>query len=202
LDYASTIGGVWAEHRLYPGLKSNNLLGTYEFPDFPMDPAVFGIQPRQHPTGQAIHAYLTEYTKRFGFFDDIRCGTHVLSAEHQPGGGWVLTIRPVDSSDRQDVKGEESMIFARRLVLATGLTSEPFMPRIKGQEDFARPLFHAKDFLKHSETVSPEHTKRMTVFGGTKSAWDAVYAYGTKGVQVDWVIRGKYRDTAANFYQW
>jgi len=31
LDSASSIGGDWASHRLYPGLKSNNILGTYEF---------------------------------------------------------------------------------------------------------------------------------------------------------------------------
>ena len=37
-------GGVWASDRLYPGLRTNNLVGTYEYPDFPMDPAAFGVR--------------------------------------------------------------------------------------------------------------------------------------------------------------
>lgn len=28
-----------------PGLKSNNLLDTYEYPDFPMATGVYGVQP-------------------------------------------------------------------------------------------------------------------------------------------------------------
>ncbi|CAI4214724.1 unnamed protein product [Parascedosporium putredinis] len=189
VDYASSIGGVWAEHRLYPGLKSNNLWGTYEYPDFPMDPSVFGIQPRQHPTGQALHAYLTAYAKKFGFFDNVHCGVCVLSAEHLEDGGWILTVRSVTNSDPQEPQGEESRMFARKLVLATGMTSEPFLPRIKGQADFDRPLFHIKDLLKYADATTSKSVRRMTVLGGSKSAWDAVYAYGRKGIPVDWVIR-------------
>ena len=36
LDSQASIGGVWAKERLYPGLKTNNMIGTYEFSDFPM----------------------------------------------------------------------------------------------------------------------------------------------------------------------
>lgn len=155
-----------------------------------MDPSVFGIQPRQHPTGQALHAYLTAYAKKFGFFDDVHCGVCVLSAEHLEDGGWILTVRSVTNSDPQEPQGQESRMFARKLVLATGMTSEPFLPRIKGQAEFDRPLFHIKDFLKYADATTSKSAKRMTVLGGSKSAWDAVYAYGRKGIPVDWVIRG------------
>ena len=40
-DGAASIGGTWAKERLYPGLKTNNLLGKYEFSDFPMTPERF-----------------------------------------------------------------------------------------------------------------------------------------------------------------
>ncbi|OCL02531.1 hypothetical protein AOQ84DRAFT_268633, partial [Glonium stellatum] len=59
LESASTVGGVWAQHRLYPGLRSNNMLGTYEYPDFPMDSATFGVQPGEHIPGPVVHQYLT-----------------------------------------------------------------------------------------------------------------------------------------------
>ena len=37
IDWNETIGGVWAREKLYPGLVSNNLRGTYEYMDLPMD---------------------------------------------------------------------------------------------------------------------------------------------------------------------
>jgi cation diffusion facilitator CzcD-associated flavoprotein CzcO len=191
LDDSATIGGVWAEHRLYPGLKSNNMLGTYEYPDFPMDPATFGVNPGEHIPGNVIHAYLEAYAKHFGFSGLIRFKTKVVSVEHEADGGWILTIITDYNVAKPDMFSPPTKLFTRRLIVASGLTSEPFIPHIDGQEIFEAPLFHAKDFLKYAETVDPTKSKRVTVFGGTKFAWDAVYTYGMKGISVDWVIRGK-----------
>ncbi|KAK2015618.1 FAD/NAD(P)-binding domain-containing protein [Colletotrichum eremochloae] len=179
-ELASSAGGVWAEHRLYPGLKSNNMLGTYEYPDFPMDPETFGVLPGQHIPGRVLHDYLTKYAKTFGIFDKIRFHHKLLSAEHQPNGGWILTL--LDGKD-----GSETRVLAKKLVIATGLTSEPFMPDFDGQGTFGAPLFHGKHFLQHADTL--DSAKAVTVFGGTKSAWDLVYAYAIKGIKVHWVIR-------------
>ncbi len=193
LDSAPSVGGVWAEHRLYPGLKSNNLAGTYEYPDFPMDEARFGVKPGRHPSGQAIYAYHKAYAEHFGFSGLVRTNTRVLSAEHHPEGGWTLAVVSNFDVLKPDYSLPQSRIFARRLIVATGLTSEPFMPHFEGQEGFDAPLFHPRDFLQNAHTINPATTKRVTVLGGTKFAWDAVYAYASKGVKVDWVIRGKRR---------
>lgn len=183
---------MWAEHRHYPGLKSNNLLGTYEYPGFPMDTETFGIPRGQHPTSEAIHAYHKAFAEKNGIVELVRCSTRVVSAEHQPDGGWILTVCPVADSDPKNVQGKESSISTRRLIVATGLSSEPFMPHIEGQEEFGRPLFHAKEFLKYAgNPVDTAKVNSVTVFGGSKFAWDAVYAYGRAGVKVDWVIRGR-----------
>ncbi|ORY56341.1 uncharacterized protein BCR38DRAFT_402501 [Pseudomassariella vexata] len=184
LDSSSTLGGVWAQHRLYPGLKTNNLLGMYEYPDFPMDTETFGVKPGEFIPGPVCHKYLTKYAEKFDIIDKIRCGNEVESAEHQENGGWILTVLS-DVTDGATPK--ETKILAKKLVVATGLTSQPFLPHIDGQESYGAPLFHCKDFLQHADTL--DKAKRATVFGGTKSAWDAVYAYATKGVKVDWVIR-------------
>lgn len=180
LDGGSSLGGVWAKERLYPGLKTNNMLGTYEFPDFPMDTETFGVKPGEFIPGDVMHRYLTKYAEKFDILDKIRYQCKVLVAEHQDGaeGGWVLTVESGSSQCR---------IATRKLIMATGFTSDPFLPHFEGQEEFGVPLFHGKDFLQHADTL--ESAKRVTVFGGTKSAWDAVYAYGTKGIRVDWVIR-------------
>lgn len=181
-EASSSIGGVWATERLYPGLKCNNLLGTYEYPDFPMTPGRFDVQHMKHVPGAAVHEYLEAYAQEFGFVKYVRLRTKVVAAEHLANGGWVLQVR-----DSGDEATRLINIFARRLVLATGLTSEPFMPRIQGQNNYGRPLFHFKHLQNHRNTI--DTAKRVTVFGGTKSAWDAVYAYASRGVQVDWIIR-------------
>ena len=49
LDYADSVGGTWASERLYPGLKTNNIVGSYEFSDFPLVPKQYGIEPGQRP---------------------------------------------------------------------------------------------------------------------------------------------------------
>ncbi|GAQ03859.1 dimethylaniline monooxygenase [N-oxide-forming] 5 [Aspergillus lentulus] len=179
LEAASSIGGVWAKHRLYKGLKSNNMLGTYEFSDFPMDPDTFGVQPGQHIPGQVIQQYMEKFAEHFQFRDRIRLNTRVRSAEHRPDGTWLLTT---------EHQGEVREVVTRKLIVATGITSQAYLPDFPGQETFDAPLFHCRDLLQYEAEVLQDG-RRITVFGGTKSAWDAVYAAATSGAQVDWVIR-------------
>lgn len=180
LEAASAVGGVWASHRLYPGLKSNNMLGTYEYSDFPMTTEEFGVQPGQHIPGHVMHRYLTAYAKRFDVYPNIRFDTKVSTVERMGEKGWALTYESGES---------EYHLMAEKLVVATGMTSQAFLPEFVGAENFDTPLFHSKDFLQHADTL--ETSSSVVVFGGTKSAWDAVYAYATKGIKVNWVIRGK-----------
>ncbi|KAK8100529.1 hypothetical protein PG999_010903 [Apiospora kogelbergensis] len=180
-DSQASLGGTWADERLYPGLKTNNLLGTYEYPDFPMDTATFGVETGRHIPGVVVNKYLKAYAEEFGLADCIRLKTKVWTAEHRDGGtgGWNLAV--------EESNGNATKVLARRLIVASGLTSEPFLPHFEGQETYGGRIFHSKHFKQNSETL---HTARnATVFGGTKFAWDAVYAYATAGVAVDWVIR-------------
>lgn len=180
LEAASSIGGVWAKHRLYKGLKSNNMLGTYEFSDFPMDEATFGVKPGQHIPGHVIQRYFEMYAAHFEFSNRIRLDTHVRTVERKPDASWLVSVSRPD--------GGESTIETKKLIMATGITSEPYLPDFEGQESFSAPLFHCRDLPQYeSRILQPE--KRVTVFGGTKSAWDAVYACATSNMQVDWVIR-------------
>lgn len=183
---ASSLGGTWASHRLYPGLKSNNLLGTYQYPDFPMGPDRFDVKLGQHIPGDVLHTYLEAYAREFDIFRLIRFNSRVTTAEHQvsgeAAGGWTLTV--LDSAT-----GRESRVFARRLVVASGLTSEARpLPNFKGRDSFEGPIFHGKDFLDYRHTI--EKGKTVTIFAGSKLAWDAMYSYATAGVKVNWVIRG------------
>ncbi|TRX87954.1 hypothetical protein FHL15_011158 [Xylaria flabelliformis] len=178
-DSQSSLGGTWADERLYPGLKSNNMLGTYEYPGFPMSSDRFDVKPGEHMSGQAINAYLKAYAKQNGISGFIQLNTKVLTAEHREteNGGWILTLTASYPSATRRV-------FAKRLIVATGLTSEAFLPHFDGQELFGGRIFHGKYFQQNSDTLKT--AKAVTVFGATKFAWDAVYAYATAGVKVNW----------------
>lgn len=178
LEAAESVGGVWAKDRLYKGLKSNNMLGTYEFSDFPMDEATFGVRAGEHIPGEVIQRYMEAYVEHFGFTDCIRLGHHVESARHNDGS-WQLSVSHA---------GETMTFNTRKLIVATGITSQAYLPTFSGQETFAAPLFHCRDLQQHEATVL-QAGQRATVFGGTKSAWDAAYQCATAGMQVDWVIR-------------
>ena len=65
VDSAASVGGTWCKERLYPGLKTNNLVGTYEFGDFPMTYEGFGVKPDTHIPGAAVNDYLTQFTEHF-----------------------------------------------------------------------------------------------------------------------------------------
>ncbi len=178
LESASTCGGTWGADRLYPGLKSNNMVGSYEYPDFPMSEEVYGVKPDTHIPAATMHRYLTDYAHHFGVFDRVQFNTTVNTVEPGPDDGWTLTI---------DSGFGPSTLHTKRLVLAAGLTSLPNMPSYTGQESFNGPVFHARDFHRMADTLTT--CKRVVVVGGAKSAFDVSYAYVQAGVQVDLVIR-------------
>jgi cation diffusion facilitator CzcD-associated flavoprotein CzcO len=183
VDINASVGGVWSNERRYSGLQTNNLLGTYEYSDFPMDPVKYGLKERKAVPGHIVQQYHHDYAVQFNVLPKIRFKTKVESAERQDGGGWLLNL----SSTQKDGSVVQSQIFTAKLIVATGMASAPAQPVLKGMTDFGAPLFHFKNMSSYEEKVSG--VKRVCVYGGTKQACDAVYMFGTKGVQVDWVIR-------------
>lgn len=161
---------------------ANNLFGTYEYPDFPMESEVFGVKKNEHISGPVLNAYHKAYAAKFGITPLVRFNTKVLVAEHMETdeGGWELTT--LNSETKVEAK-----LYTRRLIVATGQTSEAFIPHFEGQETFGGPIFHGKDWPLYADTVKKETT--ITVFGGSKFAWDAVYQYASVGAKVNWVIR-------------
>ena len=160
------------------------MLGTYEFSDFPMSEERFGVKPGQYIPGPVVHEYLCQYAEKFGLLPVIRLQCKVQTAEMKETGRWELATL---SGGVNDTPPSEGCIVADRLILATGLTSEPFTPKLEGTADFKAPLFHAKDFC--NQVSSKNDIKNVVVLGTSKSAWDVCYVYATMGVQVHWVIR-------------
>ncbi|KAH8800278.1 hypothetical protein F5884DRAFT_891151 [Xylogone sp. PMI_703] len=178
LESNDSVGGTWSRDRLYPGLKSNNMLGSYEFPDFPMSEEIYGVKPSGHIPGAVLHRYLTDFARKYGIYDRLQFKSSVNLVEQTPSGGWRLTV--------MTPSGEKTVETAK-LVLATGLTSTPNMPQYDGREQFGKPLFHAKDFCRRASELAG--SKNVTVVGGAKSAYDVAYAMVQSGAQVDLIIK-------------
>ncbi|KFA79352.1 hypothetical protein S40288_03559 [Stachybotrys chartarum IBT 40288] len=178
LESAESCGGTWSKNRLYPGLKSNNMVDTYEYPDFPMLEKVYGVKPNNHIPGTVLHRYLTDFAHQFGIYSRIKFHHRLEVVEPNASGGWDLTVESPEGLLK---------IQTAKLILATGLTSTPNMPKYKGQETFGAPIFHAKDFCQKAPTL--KNIKTATVVGGAKSAYDVAYAFVEDGASVDLVVR-------------
>lgn len=144
-----------------------------------MDTARYGIKPGEHIPGAVLHQYLTDFAKHFDIFNSIRFNTTADHLEKQSPRGWI--IHTTSTAGRTSL---ESM----RVIVATGLTSTPNIPKFVGEETFAAPFFHVKDFCRNGETVKT--VKSAVVIGGAKSSYDVAYAYADAGVpNVHIVIR-------------
>jgi len=181
-DSATSVGGVWAKERLYPGLKTNNMLGSYEFGDFPMFPERFGVRPGQHIPGAVVHQYLRQFAEEYGLTARLRLNTKVESAEVLGNGEWVLLV-----SNIADDPSKTRSIKAKKLVIATGLTSKPAMPVFPGQSEFQGKLFHSIHLKDRAKDI--ESAREVVVLGASKSSWDTCYSAAMSGAHVNMVIR-------------
>lgn len=150
------------------------MVGTYEYPDFPMVESRYGVKPNNHIPGAVLNQYLTDFAVHFGFFDKIQFRTTVDAIEPM-GDAWKIFL------------AGGRIIIAKKLILATGLTSTPNMPAYDGEESFGAPLFHAKDFCARASEL--QDVKNSVVVGGAKSAFDVAYAQVQAGSTVDLIIR-------------
>jgi cation diffusion facilitator CzcD-associated flavoprotein CzcO len=143
---------------------------------------VYGVGYGQHIPAAVLHRYLTDFAKEFSVFEKVRFNTKVTTIEATPSGGWKIHVTNSKSEGCGDVLETE------KLIVATGLTSEPNLPCYNGQETFTPEFFHAKDFCAKADTV--KNCKKAVVVGAGKSSFDCAYALVTEGnATVDLVIR-------------
>ncbi|KAK4499079.1 hypothetical protein PRZ48_009591 [Zasmidium cellare] len=181
IDTADSVGGCWAEERVYPGLNTNNILSSYEFSDFPMDASLVGSQPGAHIPGEGVHRYFCEAVRYFDLERFLLLQTKVETATLRDDDLWQLSLSSISSPT------SKSTMIARKLVIATGLTSEPFMPLFEGQESFQGLRIHSKELKPRAEDLSK--CQNVVVIGGNKSAWDVCYSVARRGGKAHMVMR-------------
>ena len=182
-DSASSIGGVWAKERLYPGLKTNNTIGSYEFSDFPMVPERYNLRRGQHIPGSVVHEYLSDAAEHFEISKFLQFETKVEAAERNDDRSWTISY-----FTRADIAVPQPQhVITNKLVVATGLTSEPFIPYIKGQELFEGPILHSRHLKDRADDLAA--AQNVVVIGGNKSAWDVCYSVASSGRTAHMVLR-------------
>ena len=186
VDAGSTVGGIWATDRLYPTLKTNNVFSTVDFSDFPMDAKRFDMRPGEHIPGETMHAYYHAYAAHFQLLDKIRLNTRVREIrrreadgdENNKYGGWEVEV------------DDGEVLRCKKLVVATGVQTNPHKPRIEGAGDFRGPFIHSASLGNESENlINNPDIRTITVIGGSKSAYDAVYLAASTGHEAEWIIR-------------
>jgi dimethylaniline monooxygenase (N-oxide forming) len=130
--------------------------------------------------GSCVHRYLTEYATKFGLVGRLRLESGVQNVTRTEDGAlWNLQLA-----------NNKGSLICEKIIVATGLTSQPYIPAIPNQ-GYEGEILHTKELGK-SETVQRIDTlavKRVLVHGGSKSAFDAVYLLLRAGKYVEWVVR-------------
>jgi len=192
IDSKSSVGGVWAKEQLYPGLRANNIQGYYEFTDFPILEAGLenmGVRKRGILSGEALYTYLYKYAEHFDLLRRTRLNTKVKRAtndELDATRAWVLELTSTDGTAEK----AERLVICSKLIIATGQASQPLCPSFPGMAAFKKPIIHSVKLGTAGQTlVSDASVAHVTVFGGSKSAHDAVYMFATAGKHVTWLTR-------------
>ena len=177
----STLGGVWASSRTYPGLRANNPRDTYAFSDYPFPPTASDF-----PSAAEMRAYLRSYAERFGILACIQLGTEVVQVDRAlaPGPterGWKVTVRSRGTRQLETLDFD----FA---VVCNGVFCEPRIPSIEGIDRFAGRALHSSQ-LTDLELV---RGKRVIVVGGGKSALDCAAWAAREGRSCTLVFRQAY----------
>lgn len=180
IEKESTIGGPWSRGRIYPKLTAQQPFGVLEYSDLPLDPD--GTPKDDFIPAERLFVYMQAYAEKFKLLDRVRLNSEAYKISRaKDSSGWNVWVKAVGSD-------EGSLLFCDKLILATGLTSQPNIPVLPNDE-FKCPTFHSQELgLKH-DFLESSVIKRITVYGGGKSALDIVSTCVDLGKHVDWIIR-------------
>jgi thioredoxin reductase len=171
VDSAPSIGGPWAAHRTFPGLRTNNLWGMYEHPDFPMDEKRFGVNRGQHIPAAKMFDYLDAFAEWADVKQFLRLRTSVEVIERdEDEQGWIIHCAASSSLQNQG-----KVLKAKKLVIAVGNTNKPLLPDYSVSSNFQPLVIHARDFPEHHAAIAKPEMHTLVV-GSGKSAWDIAYA--------------------------
>lgn len=186
LDSEATVGGVWSKARCYPGFIADGPVGLFDFSDLPMS-SVVGLKDWDELPGIKVHEYLHEYARKFHLLERCRFSCRVTNVHRATlGDGWTVDAEITDSDGRQTSES----FSCDKLIVATGLFSSPKYPILTVTE-FKGLAIHTRDIGQQHEALLDVDVKSIAIYGGGKSAVDAVNLCIEAGKKVHWIISDK-----------
>jgi dimethylaniline monooxygenase (N-oxide forming) len=171
--------------RIYPGFWSQSGIRMSGFSDVPLT-----VPEGADVFNDIFEAkYVTEYLERYidchkyadkALRERIKLG---VAVSHVKKNGSIWQIEGTQLSD-----GTRLFFESKRVVIATGTTSDPKMPSLPGSERFSGTIIHQSDYGRFATKREP-NPGRVAVLGAGKSAADAVYNEVKAGNEVHWIIR-------------
>lgn len=162
LERGERVGASWA--RLYDSLRlhTGRHLSALPGMPFPRGTPLF-------PSRDQLLGYLDAYARRFDL--PVELGAEALAVERTDGGWRVATPR-----------GDWS---ARRLVVATGIISNPYVPDLPGRDRYRGELLHSLDYRR----PDPFRGRRVLIVGTGNSAGEIGTELAAAGVEVALAVR-------------
>jgi indole-3-pyruvate monooxygenase len=131
-------------------------------------------------TKEEMVEYLTEYAHHFQVDSHIRFGEEVQNItknynQNQTDYNW-------------QIQTTKDILNCKVLVICTGITNEPVIPKFVGQEDFADKIIHSSAY---KNGIPYQNQKVLVVGSGNSAAEIALDLYEHSAARVDMLIRGK-----------
>jgi dimethylaniline monooxygenase (N-oxide forming) len=171
-DRDRTVGGTWAQDRIYPNLVAQVEHGYFNYPGTPMPKA--GATGDNLVTGDMVFKYLDRFADEHDLKRRIHFGSDVERVERSLTG-WRLTVNGV-------------LVEAKKLIIATGVTSIENKAPFNVDPD-AIPVIHCKRIAGDVPVLTSPDVNHVVLVGAAKSAYDAAYFLSSLGKKITWIIR-------------
>jgi len=155
-----------------------------EFSDLPLTTPPGGSDENDCPWAKHVTEYLETYIDKHVYdgkpLRDRFNFNAIVTMVKKENNIWVVQF---------DQSGQQKQFHSHKLIVATGITSIPNMPTIKGQDAFQAPMVHSIDFGRSWPALLEPSIKKIAVLGAGKSSADMVYQFAKAGKHVSWIIR-------------
>jgi indole-3-pyruvate monooxygenase len=163
LEQGDAVGGSWRRHYERLHLHTDKAHSQLPFVPFPH-------ADERYPSRLQVIRYLEFYAQHFQLAP--RFGQQVVSARHVNG--------------RWDVQTQDALYQAWNLVIATGYSREPHIPRWPGQAEFHGPLLHSADY----QNGEPFRNQNVLVVGFGNSGGEIAIDLWEHGARPSLAVRG------------
>jgi dimethylaniline monooxygenase (N-oxide forming) len=205
-EKGSSLGGVWAKERSYPGVTTQTTRDAYSFSDFAM--------PDHYPdwpSGEQVYQYLLSYGNKFGVTPCIELKTEVLNILRK-GAYWEVELK--------QEQGKTTELFDY-VVICSGTFHKAFIPQFAGKELFignGGKIIHTSQLndislLKHRDIVvvgfaksatdvsvlAAEHSKSSTIIY-RKAQWKVPRYFGNK-VNMKYLLFSRFSENFFNYHK-